>query len=277
MSHLFIVATPIGNLEDMTPRAVSVLRSVSLIAAEDTRHSARLLRAFEIDTPVISHHQHNEHSRTGRLLDALREGDVALITDAGTPAISDPGAVLVRAAREAGHRVVPIPGASAVIAAVSVAGLVDGPFLFQGFLPRSGEERRVAIGRLMQVNVPAVIFESPNRLGATLAQLAGYFGDRQAVVARELTKIHEDIRGGTLADLAEIYRSVHVKGEIVMVIGAGKLERRGEPSGAEHRELAKRLVADGLKPSTAARELARISGMTGAEAYEVVRSVGEKT
>lgn len=273
MGQLFIVATPIGNLEDMTPRAIRVLKSASLIAAEDTRHSARLLRAFDIQTPVISYHQHNEQMRVVRLLDALTGGDVALITDAGTPAVSDPGALLVRAAREAGYPVVPIPGASAVIAAVSAAGLVDGPFLFQGFLPRSGEDRRAALGRILQTNVPTVLFESPNRLVATLTHLCEFLGTRPAVVARELTKLHEEIRDGSLEVLANHFESCEVKGEVVIVVAAASPEDRGDATESEPRTLAAQLLADGLKPSTAARELAKITGMSGADAYGLVRSM----
>ena len=273
MGQLFIVATPIGNLEDMTPRAVSVLRNVALIAAEDTRHSARLLRAYDIDTPVISYHQHNEHKRIERLLDALAAGDVALITDAGTPAVSDPGAVLVRAAREAGHAVVPIPGASALITAVSASGLVDGPFLFQGFLPRAGDERRAAMGRAMQAGVPLVLFESPNRLVSTLNDLAQFLGIRPAVVARELTKLHEDIRLGTLGELADLYGGRDVKGEVVIVVGTNMDADAPLAQDEEITALAERLIADGLKPSRAARELAKITGMSGTEAYDLVRSV----
>lgn len=271
MGQLFIVATPIGNLADMTPRAVDVLRGVSLIAAEDTRHSGKLLRAFEIDTPVISNHQHNEQGRIVRILDALDGGDVALITDAGTPAISDPGAVLVRAARAAGHSIVPIPGASAVIAAVSAAGLVDGPFLFQGFLPRSGERRRAALGRMLRADVPTVLFESPNRLVATLTDLTRYLGNREAVIARELTKLHEEIRSGTLKELAVHFGAGVVRGEVVIVACASdnQLDRPGH----DPKALAERLLSDGLKPSTAARELATITGISGADAYELVRSL----
>ncbi|MGI8976160.1 MAG: 16S rRNA (cytidine(1402)-2'-O)-methyltransferase [Thermomicrobiales bacterium] len=273
MGELYVVATPIGNLQDMTPRAIDVLRRVSLIAAEDTRHSQRLLRAFDIETPLISYHQHNEQARVERLLTALESGDVALISDAGTPAISDPGAVLVCAVREAGYVVTPIPGVSAVIAAASASGLIEGPYLFQGFLPRSGEDRRAAMGRMLQANVPVVLFESPNRLGATLTHLADFFGDRQAVVARELTKLHEEIVGGTLGELAAIFSDRDVKGEVVIVVAEAASESETPTEQSDARQLAARLVADGLKPSRAARELAKITGLSGSEAYDLVRSV----
>lgn len=275
MGQLFVVATPIGNLRDMTPRAVDVLRSVALIAAEDTRHSGKLLRAFDIGTPLVSYHQHNELARVERLLAALESGDVALITDAGTPAISDPGAVVVRAAREAGYTVTPIPGASAVIAAASASGLIDGPYLFQGFLPRSGEDRRAAMGRILRTNVPVVLFESPNRLGVTLAHLADFLGNRSAVVARELTKLHEEIASGKLHELAAIFSARDVRGEVVIVVGAASRESGPVSEQTDVRALAERLLADGLKPSRAARELAKITGMSGSDAYDLVRDASD--
>ncbi|HYH13308.1 MAG TPA: 16S rRNA (cytidine(1402)-2'-O)-methyltransferase [Thermomicrobiales bacterium] len=271
MGTLYVVGTPIGNLGDMTPRAVQTLRSVSLIAAEDTRHTARLLQRFDIETPMISYHQHNEVRRTGRLLDALAEGDVALVTDAGTPAVSDPGAVVVRAVRQAGYPVVPIPGPSSLVAAVSASGLVDGPFLFQGFLPRAGEERRVALARGAASGVPLVLFESPNRLIETLGDLQVWFGNVEAVVARELTKLHEDIRSGPLAELHDHFASEDdVRGEICLVVEAAVIVDK--ETGEDPSALARRLLADGMKPSKAARELAKITGMTSERAYEVIRS-----
>jgi 16S rRNA (cytidine1402-2'-O)-methyltransferase len=271
MGTLYVVATPIGNLDDMTPRAVQTLRGASLIAAEDTRQTAKLLRRFDIATPTMSLHQHNERQRTARLLAALAEGDVALVTDAGTPAVSDPGAVAVRAAREAGYRVVPIPGASALVAAVSASGLVEGPFLFAGFLPRSGEERRSALGRAVAAGVPVVLFESPNRLAETLGDLGAWFGDVEAVIARELTKLHEEVRGGRLSALRERFAAGEVRGEVVIVVAPA--ERAEESETVDASGLAARLLAEGMKPSRAARELAKIAGIPSEEAYEVVRSV----
>ncbi len=269
MGTLFVVATPIGNLDDITPRAVETLRSVSLIAAEDTRETAKILRRFDISTPAISYHQHNERQRTDRLISALASGDVALVTDAGTPAVSDPGAVIVRAVQEAGHRVSPIPGASSMVAAISVSGLVDGPFLFQGFLPRSGEERRAALARAALAQVPLVVFESPNRLVDTLGDLEVWFGNVHAVVGRELTKLHEEVRSGTLTELRSYFAGAAVRGECSIVVDAA------EASGGESvnaASLAERLLAEGMKPSRAARELARITGTASDQAYAIVRS-----
>lgn len=269
---LYIVATPIGNLEDMTARAVQTLRDVDIIAAEDTRHSATLLRAFEITTPMISYHHHNRRAREGRLLFELSKGDVALITDAGTPGIADPGHEIVRAALESGFRVVPIPGASSVITAVSASGLVPGPFLFLGFLPRSGDERRVAIAKAVTTGYPFVIFESPMRARRTLQDLRKAAGDRLAMLARELTKLHEELRIDTLGALEAAYSETTPKGEVVLVVGGG--DEGSRPVG-DVPALIRRLLKEGHKPSKVARDVASISGISGSEAYARVRQVSE--
>jgi 16S rRNA (cytidine1402-2'-O)-methyltransferase len=277
MGTLYVVATPIGNLGDMTPRAVEVLRVVDLIAAEDTRHSATLMREFKIDTPMISYHQHNRSSRADRLGAALLEGDVALISDAGTPGISDPGHELIASAIAAGHRVVPIPGASSLLAAVVGSGIVPGPFMFVGFLPRSGDERASAISRALATGVPFVVFESPNRLAATLSDLARIDGDRPGVVARELSKLHEEFRRGTLTDLSKHYSNAEsaVRGEVVIVIGDAATDSSAQTV-QDSSELARSLLRGGMKPSKAARELSAITGMPAAEAYEIVTTIGRE-
>lgn len=272
MGTLYLVATPIGHLGDMTPRAVETLRAVSLIAAEDTRHSGTLLKAFGIETPMVSYHHHNRRQREERLLEALAKGDVALITDAGTPGIADPGREIVEAARAAGHRVVPVPGASSLAAAVSASGLVDGPFVFLGFLDRGGGQRRLRLGKAAATGWPVVLFESPLRLAQTLADLREALGDREAAVARELTKLHEEIVTGTLGDLADRYRDTDVKGEVVIVVGG---EASATVEAGDVRALARRLLADGLRPSRAAREIAAIAGIPSDEAYALVREVGQ--
>lgn len=269
MGTLYVVATPIGNLQDFTPRAIEVLRSVNIIAAEDTRHSRTLLFHFGITTPTISYHHHNRSQRKQALLDALGQGDVALITDAGTPAIADPGQEIVAAALAAGYPVVPIPGASAAIAAVSASGLVSGPFVFLGFLERKGEARRGALGKALSTGWPVVLFESPQRLGATLTELHELFGNRQVVVARELTKKFEEIVSGILSSLATTYSEEAARGEIVIVVGGG--EEQADGGNAE--EIARSLIAQGLKPARAARELAQILGIPGDEAYALIRSL----
>lgn len=272
MGSLYVVATPVGNLDDISARGLQTLRDVSLIAAEDTRHTARLLSRYEIETPTVSYHRHNERQRVERLLEALAVGDVALVSDAGTPGVSDPGAVLVRAAREAGNVVVPIPGPSAMVAAVSASGLVEGPFLFAGFLPRQGDERRQAIHRAAFARVPVVLFESPHRLVKTLEDLRASLGDVHAVVARELTKVHEEIRWGSLSELARLYQSEDVRGEICIVVEAA-MAVEAVTSPDDVAAVAARLLADGMRTSKAARELARITGVSSIEAYDIVRAV----
>jgi 16S rRNA (cytidine1402-2'-O)-methyltransferase len=272
MGTLFVVATPIGNLRDMTPRAIDVLKAVDLIAAEDTRHTGNLLRIFEITTPTISYHRHNQAARADRLLEALQTGDVALVSDAGTPAIADPGHELVAAAVAAGHQVVPIPGASSLLAAVSASGIVDGPFLFVGFLPRSGEDRARSVTRALVTRLPFVLFESPLRTVDTLQDLAVLEPARSGVVARELTKLHEQFLRGDLPELVEMLRETPPRGEVVIVVGAGQ---DADHAGADDAEsLVRALLAQGMKPSRAAREVAATTGLDSAAAYELVRKMG---
>ena len=191
---LYLVSTPIGNLEDITLRALRVLRGARLVAAEDTRHTAKLLAHYGIAVPTLSYHEYNRAARLDRLLAALAEGPVALVSDAGTPGLSDPGYELVRAAQERGVPVVPVPGPSALLAAVVASGLAPGPFTFLGFPPPAAGERRAAFARLALSPVPTVLYEAPHRLVATLEELLAACGDRAVAVARELTKRHEEIR-----------------------------------------------------------------------------------
>ena len=269
MGTLYVVATPIGNLQDFSPRAVETLRNVQLVAAEDTRHSGILRTIFDIATPMVSYHQHNRASREDQLLHALDTGDVALISDAGTPAIADPGQEIVAAALRAGHTVVPVPGASAAIAAVSASGLVNGPFIFLGFVERKGEGRRAAFGKAVGTGWPVVLFESPQRLLDTLADLRDAFGDRDAIVARELTKLHEEIISGSVSRLIDHFSQGEVRGEIVIVLGRGDVADEAVDAEA----IARKLLADGLKPSKAARELAQIAGISSDAAYEIIRGL----
>jgi 16S rRNA (cytidine1402-2'-O)-methyltransferase len=271
LGTLFVVATPIGNLEDFSPRAVRILREVALIAAEDTRHSRRLLTHFEIKTPVISYHEHNRRSRREHLLDALASGDVALITDAGTPGISDPGADLVTAALDAGYRVSPIPGASALAAAVSASGLIDGPFLTLGFLPRERGERLRLIARAATAGFPLVIFESAPRLGQTLRELLDILGDRRAVLLRELTKIHEQVRADALSALWQWAEDADLRGEMAMVIAASP---ETAATDAEAEAVVRTLRQSGLSASQTAREAASITGLPRSELYKLAMAVG---
>jgi 16S rRNA (cytidine1402-2'-O)-methyltransferase len=216
---LYITATPIGNARDITLRALSVLRNCDAIVAEDTRMTSRLLSIHGISRPMLIYNDHNASAMRPKLLQRLRDGQrLALVTDAGTPLISDPGYRLVKAAREEGASVIPIPGPSAVTAALSAAGMPCDRFFFVGFLPAKAGERHEALAAFAAVPATLVIFESPHRLADSLAELARLLGDREAAVARELTKIHEEIRRGPLPELASHYSSVTVKGEIVILV-----------------------------------------------------------
>jgi 16S rRNA (cytidine1402-2'-O)-methyltransferase len=266
LGTLYVVATPIGNLEDLSPRAVRVLSEVALIAAEDTRHSRRLFAHFGIETPAVSYHEHNQASRRRLLLDALASGDVALISDAGTPAVSDPGADLVAAALAAGHHVSPIPGPSALAAAVSASGLIDGPFMTLGFLPRERGERLRVVARAAASGVPLVIFESARRLERTLRELAETLGERRAVVLRELTKIHEEVRAGTLSELTQWAAKSAQRGEIALVIAATPEAATSEDDAAS---VVRMLRQSGLSASQAAREAASITGLSRSDLYKL--------
>lgn len=216
---LYVVATPIGNLEDVTIRALRILRSVDLIACEDTRRTRGLLSHFDIHVPVTSYFEHNKLAKGEVILRALAEGRaVALVTDAGTPGISDPGYLLVRAARQAGVPVVPVPGPSAVIAALSAAGVPADRFLFDGFLPVKPGRRIHRLEHLRDLEVTVVCYESPHRIVASLDAIAGVFGDREIVVAREVTKQFEEFVRGSGAALGERFRAAPVRGEFTVII-----------------------------------------------------------
>lgn len=224
---LFLVATPIGHLEDITVRALRVLREVALIAAEDTRRTAGLLAHYGIDTPQVSFHEHNERTRIPELLARLRRGDsIALVSDAGTPLVSDPGHALVRAARAAGIRVEAVPGPSAILAALVSSGLAAETFTFLGFPPAGRRQRERWLAALAAEPRPVVFFEAPHRLRATLAAAALVLGDRPMALAREMTKVHEEVLVGTAAELAARLREP--RGEFTVVVGAPA----NEPAGA---------------------------------------------
>lgn len=243
---LYVVSTPIGNLADMTLRGIETLRTVSIVLAEDTRHSRKLLDHFEITTPLVAHHEHNEAKTTPALIARMARGEsMAIITDAGTPLVSDPGARLVAAAIAAGVRVVPIPGASAVLAALVAAGLPADRFTFFGFLERKGKERERSLLAIRALGHAAVVYESPNRLADTLAELReSGLGARGAAVARELTKQFEEVRRGTVEELARYYADAPARGEIVIVIeGAAQA---APPTEESLRERARALRASGV-------------------------------
>ncbi len=216
---LYIVATPIGNLEDMTFRAVRILREVDLIAAEDTRHTRKLLTHFGIAKPLTSYFDHNKNIKGAVILEKLKEGlSVALVSDAGTPCISDPGYQLVRDAVALGIAVVPIPGACAAIAALSVSGLPTDSFVFEGFLPNRGGKRRDKLAALKDEKRLLVLYEAPTRFMATLADILEIFGDREAVVAREVSKIYEELVRGKVSEIIATFRDRNLKGEIVLLV-----------------------------------------------------------
>ena len=218
MGTLYLVATPIGNLDDMTLRGLHVLESVPLIAAEDTRHTMKLLTHFGLRRPLISLHAHNERKQLHTILDRLKEHDVALVSDAGTPALSDPGVRLVSAAVAAGHPVVPVPGPSAVLAALVSSGLPTNQFTFLGFLSRKRGELERVLREAGEAKRTFVFFESPHRLLKTLAIMASALGPRSLVVAREITKIHEEFVRGTPATLLEHFEKVPPRGELTVVV-----------------------------------------------------------
>jgi len=259
---LYIVATPIGNMGDITLRALEVLRGVDLIAAEDTRHSRGLLSHFGISTPVTAYHEHSPERVRERLLARILAGErVALISDAGTPTISDPGYRLVRQVAEAGGRVIPIPGANAAIAALSVAGLPSDRFVFEGFLPAREEARGTQLQRLVNESRTLLFYEAPHRLVATLEAMVAAFGaERSAVVARELTKLHESIQRATLAQLAERFRGGEelARGEVVIVVAG--CEREVTLSQQQAERMLRELLTE-LPLARAARLASRLTGI----------------
>lgn len=272
---LFIVATPIGNLGDVSRRAIETLRSVSLIVAEDTRHSRTLLTHLEITTPMTAYHEHNEARESPRLVRRMLDGEsVALISDAGTPLLSDPGARLVAAALEADLRVIPVPGASALLSALVASGISAEHFTFLGFLPRKGGERATMLRVIARSPFTVVLYESPQRIAATLADLieAGC-GDRTAALARELTKRFEEVRRGTVASI-HAGVSDGVRGEIVLVI-AGAVERA--PSESEARDTVTRMRSEGSSSRDIIERLTDELGVPRNVAYKLAHSPPDST
>lgn len=265
MGTLYVVGTPIGNLEDVSPRAIRTLREVSLIAAEDTRHTAKLLTHFGISTPMTSYHAFNERFRRGHLLAALADGDVALVTDAGTPGISDPGVELVDAVLDVGFPVKAIPGPSSLTSAASTSGLLTGPFTFLGFLPRKSGERRKLIALAASTGFGVVLFESPNRLVATLRELTAMLAGRRFAVARELTKVHETVERGAFDPNDDYSSFATLRGEVVVVVEMAPTAQ--DTDDAEATLIA--LLQTGLRATEAARLAARMSGLPRSELYKL--------
>jgi 16S rRNA (cytidine1402-2'-O)-methyltransferase len=273
---LYIVATPIGNLEDITHRAARVLSEVDIIACEDTRHTKKLLNHFGIQTKTISYHEHNEQRRATELRDFLDSGkNVALVSDAGTPLISDPGFRLVQTAIAEGIDVVAIPGPAAFVNALVVSGLPSDQFLFAGFLPARSSARRTKLETLREARATLIFYEAPHRISAALKDAAEVLGNREAVVARELTKLHEEVARGTLSDLAAAFEKRTARGEMVLLIGGEAVppaEMSGEVASARLIERVSELEAGGLTPKEALKKAARELGVKRAEAYRIILS-----
>jgi 16S rRNA (cytidine1402-2'-O)-methyltransferase len=272
---LFVVATPLGNLQDVTWRAIDVLKRVALVACEDTRRTATLLRAYEVSTPTTSYFEHNERWKGDQILDALRQGhDVALVSDAGTPGISDPGYRLVRDARAEGLAVVPVPGPSAAAAALSVSGLPTDRYLFVGFLPAKAGARRRDLEALARGRETLVFYESPQRVLASLSDMVETLGDREAFLFREATKVHEEYVRGTLAALrAHLGGRDAVKGEIVLVVAGAPA---AAVSGESPEALFDRLTAEGLTRRDAVKETARRLDLPAREVYRRTLHPGDE-
>jgi 16S rRNA (cytidine1402-2'-O)-methyltransferase len=265
---LYLVATPIGNLADITHRALQVLKDVALIACEDTRHTRKLLQHYGITTRTISYHEHNEQQRALELLELLRQGsDVAVVSDAGTPSISDPGFRLVRAAIENEIPVVPVPGPSALISALIAAGLPTDEFFFAGFLPPRSNARRARLAELQSVPGTLIFYEAPHRLAATLKDAREILGEREAVVARELTKLHEEIRRGRLSELSNHYENQEPRGEIVVLIDRHVIAEPTNDATSSVSALVAQFEQDGLDHRAALKKAARELGLSRAEAY----------
>jgi len=276
---LYIVGTPIGNLEDLTPRAARVLGEVSLVAAEDTRVSRKLLNHLGIRPRTTSFHQHNWRDKLDGVLAELAQGDVALVTDAGMPGISDPGSELVAAAAQAGYKVEVVPGPSAVTSALALSGFPGDAFLFLGFLPRRKKERQAGMRDALSSNVPLVIFEAPHRLRSTLTDLDTVFGGRPLAVCRELTKLHEEVFRGTAAQALDHFDSP--RGEVVVVIQGRKAETGSQSEAADlvatdadlRRRLSELRLA-GVKAKDAVAQVADATGLAKNRVYQIWVELG---
>ncbi|MBD2509067.1 16S rRNA (cytidine(1402)-2'-O)-methyltransferase [Nostoc sp. ATCC 53789] len=271
---LYVVGTPIGNLEDITFRAVRILQTVDIIAAEDTRHTGKLLQHFQVKTPQVSYHEHNRTSRIPELLEHLVNNKaIALVTDAGMPGISDPGYELVKACIEAGISVVPIPGASAAITALSASGLPTDRFVFEGFLPAKTQQRQEYLESLQTESRTLIFYESPHRLRDTLQDLALVWGsDRQIVLGRELTKLYEEFWRGTIAEAIAHYSQREPQGEYTLVV-AGIPASQPQLTEEELKAELKMLISQGISRSQASRQLAKFTSLPRRQLYQLALSL----
>jgi 16S rRNA (cytidine1402-2'-O)-methyltransferase len=273
MGTLYLVATPIGNLEDMSPRAIRVLREVILIAAEDTRHTGTLLKHFDIKTPSTSYFEHNKLSKLDYILEKLSQGDVALVSDAGMPAINDPGYELVKAALASGWDVRPIPGPSAPITALAASGLPTDSFIYLGYLPHKSSERRKVVGQISNLSCTLIFFESPHRIVESLKDILSTLGDRRICVAREMTKMFEEYWRGNISEALEYFKSQPVRGEFTLVVeGKKKEEREKWPEDKLSKAIKKELKKDKSAKELAV-ELAEVSGWNKRDVYALINSV----
>ncbi len=268
---LYVVGTPIGNLGDMSPRAIEILGSADFIAAEDTRVTLKLLNKFEIHTPLVSYHEHNYMTMGPKIVERLQAGEsCALVTDAGMPAISDPGEDLVRLCRENGVDVMSVPGPSALITALAISGMSSRRFCFEGFLSAQKSERRAALSELAAEKRTIIFYESPHRLLATLSDMVAAFGDRPIAVVKELTKLHENVIRTSLVAAVDYFTENQPKGEFVLIVeGAGEIQREAldfEQAVA----IAKGYIADGMQPTAAAKRAAAESGLKRADIYKAI-------
>jgi 16S rRNA (cytidine1402-2'-O)-methyltransferase len=272
MGTLYLVATPIGNLEDISPRALRTLSEVTIIAAEDTRHSRKLLNHYGIKTKVTSYHEHSKENKLGQLLTILDQGDVALISDAGTPTLNDPGYELVRAALEAGHKVSPIPGPSAPIAALVASGLAADRFLYLGYLPRRKLERRRLLKEIAPLSYTIIFLETPHRLLSALEDLEQILGNRQIAIARELTKLYEEIFRGTLQQAYTHFNEERPRGEFTLVL-SGAIPDEELWSEDQLRAAIKERILEGEPTTQVANQVASQSGWPRREVYKLAAEI----
>lgn len=276
---LYLVATPIGNLQDISFRALETLRNVDLIACEDTRHTLKLLNHFRVSNRLISYHEHNEQERAEELADRLiAGGSIAIVSDAGTPGICDPGYRIVRRAIEIGAAVVPIPGAVAFVNAAAASGLSTDSIFFGGFLPAKKGDRRKRLEEIRDIPATFVLYETPHRLAKALADCLDILGDRQGVVARELTKLHEEIARGRLSDLLARFGTQSIKGEIVLVIERAEKRAMTRDDASKEALLARIgvLTAEGLDRKAALKSAAKEYGLSKSDAYRLTKLKSEK-
>jgi 16S rRNA (cytidine1402-2'-O)-methyltransferase len=270
MGTLYLVATPIGNLEDISPRGLRILREALLIAAEDTRHTGALLKHFDIQTPLTSYWEHNKLNKLDFILEKLSMGDVALVSDAGTPAINDPGYELVQAALASDFNVMPVPGPSAPIAALTVSGLPTDSFLYLGYLPSKSSERRKSVGQVSNLSYTLIFLESPHRLIDSLEDILSVLGNRRICVAREMTKLYEEYWRGQVSGAIEYFKSKDPRGEFTLVIEGQQTTDRGRWTEEELLEAIKRELGGDKSTKEISVELAEASGWNKRDVYNLI-------